>query len=111
MPEIIFSTGDIKQNYKVIGIIYAASVRKYGGKNFQGDVRLISNKQYNEMLDEIYVEASDLLNTKAELLGADAVTHVKMDIEQIVLDEIGLLHSGTTLRMQMFMSGTAVSFV
>lgn len=113
MADIIFSTGDIKQNYKVIGVIYAASVKKYGGGGafIKTDAGYIDNKTYNKMLDDIYVEAIDLLKTKAELLGADAVTFVKMDIEQLTMSEKGLLSEGTSLRMQLFINGTAVSFI
>ena len=112
MSEIIFSTGDVKQDYKVIGIIYAASVKKYGGRGLlEGDASLISNKVYNNMLDEIYIEAFELIKTKAEILGADAVIHVKMDIEQLTMHEQGVFSKGNSLRMQMFASGTAVSFV
>ncbi len=110
--EIVLSTGDIKREYKILSVIFAAGVQKFGGKGlFASDSSYISDTKYNEMIQEVYASAVRTFQEKAIAVGADAVIHCNFDIEQIELMEQGLVKSGNALRIQVFCTGTAVQFL
>jgi uncharacterized protein YbjQ (UPF0145 family)/DNA-directed RNA polymerase subunit RPC12/RpoP len=110
--SIVISTGGIPNSYKILTIIFAAGVQKYGGKGlFTRDSNKISNKKYNTMIEEVYNNAISIFREKGAMVGADAIINSKFDIEQIELAEKGVVSEGNALRVQVFCTGTAVKFV
>ena len=110
--SIVISTGDIKREYKILSIVFAAGIRKYGGKGLlDGDSTRLSNKKYNGLIQKVYNEAISVFREKAVKVGADAIIHAKFDIEQIELFEKGMVSSGNALRIQVFCTGTAVRYI
>lgn len=111
--DIILSTGDIKRDYKILSIVFAAGIQKFGGKGFfKLDSGYIKDKEYNEMIETVYASAIQIFKEKARAVGADAVVHCNFDIEQIELLEKGLVTAGgSALRIQVFCTGTAVQLL
>ncbi len=110
--SIIISTGSVSQDHSILQIIFAAGVQKFGGKGFlTPDSSLMTDQQYNSMIEEVYNSAMDIFRNKAVAVGADAIIHARFDIEQIELAEKGLVTSGNALRIQVFCTGTAVKFI
>lgn len=116
VANILISTGDIRREHNVLSIIFAAGMKKFGGKGFWKQIsgkgiEFMTDEQYTEMLDQVYVSALHILKEKAAKAGADAVVNCKFDIEQITLQEKGMVSQGEALRIQVFVTGTAVKFV
>lgn len=111
--SIVISTGGLTREYRILTIIFAAGIQKYGGKGlFDGDASRLSNKKYNSMIQSVYNEAISIFREKGVQAGADAIIHAKFDIEQIELFEKGIVGgSGTALRIQVFCTGTAVKYL
>ena len=112
-PEnIIISTGGIDNSHKIISIIFAAGIQKFGGKGmFKKGLQYITDDEYNGLIEQVYASAITLFKEKASKVGADAIIHTKFDIEQITLTESGVISAGDALRIQVFCTGTAVKFV
>lgn len=112
MSEIIISTGGIKENYKVLDVIFAASQKKFGGKGiFKRGLEFMTDGDYNELLNEVYVSSTELIKTKAKKIGANAIINCKFDLEQLTVTEQGMMSKGEALRIQVFVTGTAVQFL
>lgn len=111
-PEsIIISTGGISRDHTIQSILFAVGLQKFGGKGiFKKGVAFIKDSEYNEMIDQVYISALATLREKASKIGADAVIHCKFDIEQITLTEKGFMSEGEALRIQVFVTGTAVKY-
>lgn len=110
--NIIIATGSIDKPNQVIDIIFAASQQKFGGKGFfNKGVEFMTDEEYNKLLDTVYVNATKLIKKKASAIGADAIINCKFDIEQLTLTESGIMSSGEALRIQVFVTGTAVKYI
>jgi|ETNmetMinimDraft_13_1059891.scaffolds.fasta_scaffold34459_2 uncharacterized protein YbjQ (UPF0145 family) len=112
--NITISTGSIDKAHNILDIIFSAAQKKYGGKGFKAAVfslDTLSDVEYNTLLDEVYVSSIDILKKKATEIGADAVIDCKFDIEQLIIHEEGLMTSGDALRLQVFVTGTAVKYI
>lgn len=112
MSEIIISTGDIKEEYQVLDVIFAASQQKFGGKGiFKRGLDLMTDDEYNKLLDQVYISSTNLIREKASKIGASAIINCKFDLEQLTLTESGIMSQGQALRIQVFVTGTAVKFI
>lgn len=110
--RIIISTGSISQEHTILQIVFAAGIQKFGGAGiFKKGLMYITDGEYNQMLEQVYVAALEIFKHKGAQIGADAIIHAKFDIEQITLSEAGLVSAGEALRIQVFCTGTAVKFV
>ena len=110
--RIVISTGSITQEHTILQIVFAAGIQKFGGAGiFKKGLMYITDAEYNQMIEHVYVAAIDIFRDKAARIGADAIIHAHFDIEQITLTEAGLVTAGDALRIQVFCTGTAVKFV
>jgi uncharacterized protein YbjQ (UPF0145 family) len=113
IDNVVLTTSTIDKPHQILDIVFSASQKKFGGKGFKiQSLELMSDKEYNEMLEEVYLSSTQMLKEKAAKVGADAVIGCNFDLEQLIITETGMLAGDSeALRVQVFVTGTAVKLL
>ena len=109
IDNVVLSTSTIDKPHQILDIVFSASQKKFGGKGLKKSLEFMSDKEYNEMLEEVYLSSTQMIKEKAAKVGADTVIGCNFDLEQLIITETGMLAGESeALRIQVFVTGTAV---
>lgn len=101
---MIISTTDLKENYKVLGLVKGSTIRaKHLGKDILAGLKLMVGgelREYTEMLQEARQQATDRMIEEAKKLNADAIICTKFTTSQVMQGAAEILVYGTAVKLK-----------